>query len=58
MNSKTVKFPTIPTLGAKQSHTYTIKAKAEAVGDHRLKVVLTEDQLLAPVNEEESTRVY
>ncbi len=58
VTAKTVKFPTIPTLGAKQSHTYTIKAKAEAVGDHRLKVVLTEDQLLAPVNEEESTRVY
>lgn len=58
VESKTVKFPTIPTLPAKQSHSYTIRAKAVEVGDHRLKVVLTEDQLLSPVNEEESTRVY
>jgi uncharacterized repeat protein (TIGR01451 family) len=58
VDDKTVKFPAIPRLAPKQSHTYTIKAKAIEVGDHRLKVVLTEDQLLGPVNEEESTRVY
>ena len=58
VTAKTVKLPTIPTLGPKQSHTYTIKAKADQIGDHRLKVILTEDQLLTPVNEEESTRVY
>ena len=55
---KTVRFPTIPRLGAKQSVTYTITGKAAEVGDHRLVVTLTEDQLLSPVKEEESTRVY
>ncbi|MFM8358148.1 MAG: hypothetical protein ACKOET_06285 [Verrucomicrobiota bacterium] len=53
-----VKFPTIPRLAAKATQTYTIVGKGVDVGDHRLKVVVTEDQLLAPVVEEESTRVY
>ena len=58
VDGKTVKFPTVPRLGAKQSVTYTVTGKGAAEGDHRLKVVVTEDQLLAPVVEEESTRVY
>ena len=58
VDGKTVKFPTIPRLGAKQSVTYTITGKGAAEGDHRLKLVVTEDQLLSPVVEEESTRVY
>jgi uncharacterized repeat protein (TIGR01451 family) len=58
VDGKTVKFPTVARLAAKQSVTYTISAKAAEIGDHRLKVVLTESQLLAPVVEEESTRVY
>lgn len=58
VDGKTVKFPTIPRLAAKASQTYTIVGKGVEVGDHRLKVVVTEDQLLAPVVEEESTRVY
>jgi uncharacterized repeat protein (TIGR01451 family) len=58
VDGKKVKFPTIDRLAPKASHTYTISAKGVAEGDHRLKVVLTEDSLLAPVNEEESTRVY
>jgi hypothetical protein len=48
----------VPRLGSKQSVTYTITGKGVAEGDHRLKVIVTEDQLLAPVVEEESTRVY
>jgi uncharacterized repeat protein (TIGR01451 family) len=58
VDGKTVKFPTVPRLEAKKSVTYTISAKAAEIGDHRLKVVLTESQLLSPVVEEESTRVY
>ena len=58
VDGKTVKFPTVPRLGAKQSVTYTVTGKGAAEGDHRLKVVVTEDQLLSPVVEEESTRVY
>ena len=58
VDGKTVKFPTVPRLAAKQTVTYTISAKGAVEGDHRLKVVLTEDNLLSPVVEEESTRVY
>lgn len=58
VDGKTVKFPTVPRLAAKQTVTYTIDAKAAEIGDHRLKLVITESQLLAPVVEEESTRVY
>ncbi len=58
VDGKTVKFPTVPTLAPKQTVTYTITAKGADIGDHRLKVVLTEDNLLSPVVEEESTRVY
>lgn len=58
VEGKTVKFPTVPRLGSKESITYTITARGAEIGDHRLKVVVTEDQLLGPVVEEESTRVY
>lgn len=58
VDSKTVKFPTVPRLASKQSVTYTISAKAVEVGDSRMKVILTEDQLSSPVVEEESSRAY
>ena len=58
VDGKTVNFPIVPRLAPKQVITYTIIGKAAEVGDSRLKVTLTEDQLLAPVVEEESTRVY
>ena len=58
VDGKTVKFPTVPRLGAKQTITYTITGKAMEIGDHRLVLTLTEDNLLSPVKEEESTRVY
>lgn len=58
VDGKTVRFPTVPKLAAKQSVTYTVTGKAVEIGDHRLVVTLTEDQLLSPVKEEESTRVY
>ena len=58
VDGKTVKFPSVARLGAKQVITYTITGKAAEIGDHRLVVTLTEDNLLSPVKEEESTRVY
>jgi len=58
VDGKTVKFPTVPRLASKQVVTYTITAKAVGEGDSRMKVILTEDQLTAPVVEEESTRGY
>ena len=58
VDGKTVKFPMVTRLGAKQTITYTITGKAVEIGDHRLVVTLTEDNLLSPVKEEESTRVY
>jgi uncharacterized repeat protein (TIGR01451 family) len=58
VSGKTVKFPTVPRIAPKQSVTYTITGKGAREGDHRLKVNVTEDNLLSPVVEEESTRVY
>ena len=58
VDGKTVKFPTVSRLASKQSISYTITAKAVQEGDSRLKVIMTEDQLISPVVEEESTRAY
>jgi len=58
ITGKAVVFPAVPTLGAKQSITYTIKARGVQGGDARLKVLLTSDMLKTPVTEEESTHVY
>jgi uncharacterized repeat protein (TIGR01451 family) len=53
-----VTFTPVPSLGAKQSATYNIKAKAAKIGDGRLKVYLKSDLIKTPVVEEESTHVY
>ncbi|MEY3275871.1 MAG: 60 kDa cysteine-rich outer membrane protein [Verrucomicrobiota bacterium] len=58
VSGKSVSFPTIPRLGAKQAVTYTITAKGAGEGDHRLIVKVQPDGWEAPVTEEESTRVY
>jgi uncharacterized repeat protein (TIGR01451 family) len=58
VSGKTVTFAKVPRLAPKQSVTYAISAKAEATGDHRLRVSLTSDVLKTPVVEEESTNVY
>ena len=58
INGKTVTFPVIASLAAKQVVTYTITAKGVSAGDHRLKVSLTSDILTSPVTHEESTHVY
>jgi uncharacterized repeat protein (TIGR01451 family) len=58
ISGKTVTFAPVAVLGAKQVVTWTVVGKAAAVGDHRLKVVLSSDVLKTPVTEEESTHVY
>ncbi len=58
IDGSVVTFTVIPSLGAKQSATYNIKAKAAKIGDGRVKVYLKSDLIKAPVVEEESTHVY
>lgn len=58
VSGKTVNFPTVAKLAAKQVLTYAISVKGTGVGDSRNKITLTADELRAPVEEEESTTVY
>ena len=58
VSGKSVSFPVVAKLGAKQVVTYTITVKGVSVGDSRNKIVLTSDELKTPVDEEESTTVY
>jgi len=58
VSSKGATFPTVATLAAKQSVTYTITVKGSSVGDSRNKISLTADELKTPVAEEESTTIY
>jgi uncharacterized repeat protein (TIGR01451 family) len=55
---KKVSFPAYPRLAPKQSFTYTITAKGDSKGDHRLKVTRTSKDIPKPTVAEESTRVY
>jgi hypothetical protein len=58
VSGKSVTFPVVSKLGAKQTITYTISVKGASVGDSRNKITLTADELKTPVDEEESTTVY
>lgn len=58
ISGKTVDFPAIASLAAKQVVTYTITVQGANVGDARNKVVLTVEELKSPVEETESTTVY
>jgi uncharacterized repeat protein (TIGR01451 family) len=58
VSGKSVNFPVVSKLGAKQVITYTITVKGTSVGDSRNKIALTSDELKTPVDEEESTTVY
>jgi uncharacterized repeat protein (TIGR01451 family) len=58
VSGKTVNFPPVAVLKAKQVTTYTIIVKGEKAGDARNKVVLTSDELKTPVEETESTTIY
>ena len=55
---KKVSFPAYPRLAPRQSFTYTITAKGDSKGDHRLKVTRTSKDIPKPTVAEESTRVY
>ena len=58
VSGKTVNFPVVAKLAAKQTVTYTITVKGASVGDSRNKIALTAEELRTPVEEEESTTVY
>jgi uncharacterized repeat protein (TIGR01451 family) len=58
VSGQTVTFKPIASLAPKQAAEYTIRAKAVAPGDARVKVSLTSDFLSKPVVDEESTQVY
>lgn len=58
ISGRTVDFPAISSLAAKQVVTYTITVRGANVGDARNKVTLTVEELKSPVEETESTTVY
>ena len=55
---KSVRFAPYGVLGPKQVITWTIQARATAVGDARVRAELTSDLLKTPVIKEEATQVY
>ena len=58
VNGKTVNTKPFPVLKPGQVIEWRVEAKAQSVGDSRLKVDLNTDLLKTPVVEEESTHVY
>jgi uncharacterized repeat protein (TIGR01451 family) len=58
ISGSTVRFQTIPRIAVGQSATLTVTGRGAAEGDGRVKFSFTEDSLLSPVIEEESTRVF
>lgn len=58
VNGPRVTFPTVATIGAKQSVTYTIAVKGTTAGDSRCKIELACDELKLPLTREESTVIY
>ena len=55
---QTVTFAPLPSLAPKATATFRVVVKGIAVGDVRMKVSLTSDQIKSPVEETESTHVY
>jgi len=58
VSGKTVNFPIVASLPAKQVTNYTITVKGIKTGDSRNKIVLTCDELTSPVEKSESTTIY
>jgi uncharacterized repeat protein (TIGR01451 family) len=58
ISGKTVTFPVVATLPAKQMTSYSVIVKGAKAGDSRNKIVLTCDELTSSVEETESTTVY
>ena len=58
IDGQRVLFDPVGQLGPKADMTYTVKAKALAAGDLRLRVQVVTDENRTPITREESTRVY
>lgn len=58
ISGQRVTFNPVPTLAPRQTVTFRLPARGLREGDVRLRAMLLEDQLLSPVVEEESTRIY
>jgi len=58
IQGKRVVFEPYPVLDPKQKIKFTIRARAISKGDSRIRVEMTSELLVKPVNEEESTQVY
>lgn len=58
INGSKVSFAPVAALQPKQSVEFSIQAKAQSIGDARLKVQLKSELLKTPVTEEESTQVF
>ncbi|HNT16085.1 MAG TPA: hypothetical protein PKO21_14690 [Verrucomicrobiota bacterium] len=58
IHGQRVAFPTIATIKARQSVTYTITAKGAVVGDSHNRVEVSCDELKGTIEREESTTIY
>jgi uncharacterized repeat protein (TIGR01451 family) len=58
IGGKTVTWPTVPTVGPKQSVTYTVVGKGVKAGDHRMQTQVTTRARQNPITQVESTTVY
>ena len=58
IDGQRVLFEPVGQLAPKADMTYTVKAKALAAGDLRLRVQVVTDEIRTPITREESTRVY
>ncbi len=58
IDGQRILFEPVGQLGPKADMTYTVKAKALAAGDLRVRVQVVTDENRTPITREESTRVY
>jgi hypothetical protein len=58
IQGRQIVFEPLARLAPKADAVFRVRAKADDVGDHRVKIQLNSDQLRIPVVEEESTKVY
>ena len=58
VNGNQVRFQELPRLAPKADTTFRVRVQCNGVGDMRVRVQLTTDDVRAPITKEESTRVY
>jgi uncharacterized repeat protein (TIGR01451 family) len=58
VNGSQIRFQELPKLAPKADTTYRVRVQCNGVGDMRVRVQLTTDDVRAPITKEESTRVY